>query len=75
MRFEVPWTGINFGIDSGCFMTHKLSQLLDPESVAIIGVSENPSRIGGPAIRPFLIYPFQSIAPLSLFLENMFFPC
>ncbi|MBE9529680.1 MAG: CoA-binding protein, partial [Proteobacteria bacterium] len=28
-------------------MALELSQLLDPESVAIIGVSENPSRIGG----------------------------
>jgi len=28
-------------------MADELSRLLDPESVAIIGVSENPSRIGG----------------------------
>jgi acetyltransferase len=28
-------------------MAQELSRLLDPESVAIIGVSENPSRIGG----------------------------
>ena len=28
-------------------MTSELSQLLDPQSVAIIGVSENPARIGG----------------------------
>ena len=35
------------GIDRGYLMTHELSRLLNPESVAIIGVSENPSRIGG----------------------------
>ncbi len=28
-------------------MTYDLSRLLDPQSVAIIGVSENPTRIGG----------------------------
>ncbi len=28
-------------------MAQELSRLLSPESVAIIGVSENPSRIGG----------------------------
>jgi acetyltransferase len=28
-------------------MVYELSRLLDPQSVAIIGVSENPSRIGG----------------------------
>jgi acetyltransferase len=28
-------------------MAHELSRLLDPQSVAIIGVSENPARIGG----------------------------
>ncbi len=28
-------------------MTHQLSRLLDPESVAIIGVSKSPTRIGG----------------------------
>jgi acetyltransferase len=28
-------------------MAQELSRLLDPESVAIVGVSENPSRIGG----------------------------
>jgi acetyltransferase len=28
-------------------MTYELSRLLDPQSVAIIGVSENPTRIGG----------------------------
>ncbi len=28
-------------------MTHDLSRMLNPESVAIIGVSEDSSRIGG----------------------------
>jgi acetyltransferase len=37
----------NQGACKGFFMTYELSRLLDPESVAIIGVSENPSRIGG----------------------------
>jgi acetyltransferase len=31
----------------GCFMDFELSPLLNPKSVAIIGVSRNPSRIGG----------------------------
>jgi acetyltransferase len=34
-------------ICKGFFMTYELSRLLNPESVAIIGVSENSSRIGG----------------------------
>ena len=84
-------------------MAQELSRLLDPESVAIIGVSENPSRIGGRlfkyltkhgykghlalvnpkyrnsmewrAIRPFLIYRFKSIVPLSRLQKNMSFRC
>ena len=47
MCFEVARIETNFGTDRGCFMVDELSRLLDPESVAIIGVSENPSRIGG----------------------------
>ena len=47
MRFKVQRIETNFGTDKGCFMADELSRLLDPESVAIIGVSENPSRIGG----------------------------
>jgi len=37
----------NQGARKGFSMTYELSRLLDPESVTIIGVSENPSRIGG----------------------------
>jgi acyl-CoA synthetase (NDP forming) len=37
----------NKGTCKGFPMADDLSQLLDPQSVAIIGVSENPTRIGG----------------------------
>jgi acyl-CoA synthetase (NDP forming) len=37
----------NHGAGRGCFMDFELSPLLNPESVTIIGVSKNPSRIGG----------------------------
>jgi acetyltransferase len=39
--------GPDRGIGKGYKMTQDISRLLNPESVAIIGVSENPSRIGG----------------------------
>jgi acetyltransferase len=47
MRSEVKWLAPIYGNGRGCYMALELSRLLDPESVAIIGVSENPSRIGG----------------------------
>ena len=37
----------NQGACKGFSMTYDLSRLLDPQSVAIVGVSENPARIGG----------------------------
>lgn len=47
MRPGLVWIATSYDTGKGCFMTAELSRLLEPESVAIIGVSENPSRIGG----------------------------
>jgi acyl-CoA synthetase (NDP forming) len=47
MRSGQKWIAAIYVTGRGCYMTFDLSRLLDPESVAIVGVSENPARIGG----------------------------
>ena len=47
-------------------MTLDLSPLLNPESVAIIGVSKNPSRIGGRLLKYLTKHGYQG----SLSLVN-----
>ena len=46
-------------------MTHPLDPLFRPRSLAIIGASSDPSRIGGPQVR-FTKYGFKGpIVPIN----------
>lgn len=58
-------------------MSHALEKLLNPKSIALIGASDNPGRIGGMPLELLRDFSFQGqVYPINARYENTFgYPC